>query len=128
MPIHAVSGALPRRAVYTGTSLEVSVKHWIVMFRPETFAAAREYGLMAVLHNHRRRFSEFAPGDRFVAYISRQRVLDAHGEVVSKPFREAADAPKSWVSYTESATPHSVLRLAPMSPRLVTVWRIPLTT
>ncbi len=79
------------------------MKHWIVMFRPETYAAAREHGMMAVLHNHRRRFAEIAPGDRFVAYISRQRVLDAHGEVASAPYQEVADQPKGWVRYTERA-------------------------
>jgi hypothetical protein len=58
---------------------------------------------MAVLHNHRRRFAEVAPGDRFVAYISRQRLLDAHGEVVGEPFQEVADEPKGWIRYTERA-------------------------
>lgn len=79
------------------------MKHWIVMFRPETYAAAREHGIMAVLHNHRRRFAEVAPGDRFVAYISRQRVLDAHGEVTGEPFQEVSDVPAGWSRYTERA-------------------------
>jgi len=56
---------------------------------------------MAVLHNHRRRFAEVAPGDRFVAYISRQRVLDAHGEVIGEPFQEVSDVPAGWIRYTE---------------------------
>lgn len=77
------------------------MRYWIVMFRPETYAAAREHGLMAVLNNHRRRFGELRPGDRFVAYISRERVLDAHGEVTSSPFQEVASVPEGWVRYTE---------------------------
>jgi hypothetical protein len=79
------------------------MKHWIVMFRPETYAAAQEHGLMAVLNQHRRRFAEVAPGDRFVAYISRQRLLDAHGEVVGAPFQEISEVPVGWVRYTERA-------------------------
>jgi len=80
------------------------MKYWIVMFRPETYAAAREHGLMGVLHMHRRRFSELAEGDRFVSYISRERILDAHGVVVSAPFVEQqADVPTGWQRY-----PHRV--------------------
>jgi len=79
------------------------MKHWIVMFRPETYAAAQKYGLMAVLHNHRRRFAEVAEGDRFVAYISRQRLLDAHGVVASDPFEDLAEEPPGWVRYTQRA-------------------------
>ena len=79
------------------------MKHWIVMFRPETYAAAREHEIMAVLHNHRRRFAEIAPGDRFVAYISRQRLLDAHGEVTGEPYQELSDVPQGWTRYTERA-------------------------
>jgi hypothetical protein len=76
---------------------------WIVMFRPETYAAAREHGLMGVLSVHRRRFLDLRSGDRFVAYISRERVLDAHGQVVGEPFREVAETPTGWNRYTERA-------------------------
>ena len=79
------------------------MKYWIVMFRPETYAAARQYGMMAVLHNHRRRFAAVSEGDRFVAYISRERLLDAHGVVVSSPFEELAEEPPGWVRYTQRA-------------------------
>ena len=103
MPVHVGGRDPARRATYTAASFEVCVKHWIVMFRPETYAAAQAHGMMAVLHSHRRRFAEVAVGDRFVAYISRQRVLDAHGEVVSEPFEEVAQEPKGWIRYTERA-------------------------
>src|SRR4051812_32436320 len=79
------------------------MKHWIVMFRPETYAAAREHGLMGVLNMHRRRFAEIRPGDRIVAYVSRDRVLDAHGEIVGEPYQEVAEVPLGWVRYTERA-------------------------
>lgn len=77
------------------------MKHWIVMFRPETYALAREHGLMGALNMHHKRFAEIHAGDRFIAYISRDRLLDAHGEITSEPFQEASDVPKGWVRYTE---------------------------
>lgn len=77
------------------------MKHWIVMFRPETYALAREHGLMGALNMHYRRFAEIKTGDRFVAYISRDRLLDAHGVVTSEPFQEVSDVPKGWIRYTE---------------------------
>jgi hypothetical protein len=79
------------------------MKHWLVMFRPETYAAAQEYGLMAVLHMHRRRFAEVSEGDRFVAYISRRRVLDAHGVVAAPPYQGVEPEPPGWIRYTERA-------------------------
>ena len=79
------------------------MKHWIVMFRPETYAAAQEYGMMGVRHNHRRRFAAVAEGDRFVAYISRQRLLDAHGVVTSDGFEQVAEEPPGWDRYTQRA-------------------------
>jgi hypothetical protein len=83
--------------------LGASVRHWLVMFRPETYVLAQAHGLMAVLHQHRRRFADVAAGDRFVAYISRQRVLDAHGEVTGDPYQDVADVPEGWRRYTERA-------------------------
>jgi hypothetical protein len=77
------------------------LNHWLIMFRPETYAAARQHGLMAVLNMHRRRFSEVRPGDRFVAYVSRERVLDGHGEVLDEPYQEASEVPAGWLHYTE---------------------------
>lgn len=79
------------------------MKHWIVMFRPETYAAAQAHGLMAVLNMHRRRFAAVSPGDKFVAYISRERVLDAAGEVVGPVYQELSEIPAGWRRYTERA-------------------------
>ena len=93
----------PAPSRWYARSREVPVRHWILMFRPETYAAARQHGLMAVLHNHRRRFGEVQSGDRFVAYVSRQRILDAHGEIVGEPFQEVSDVPVGWTRYTERA-------------------------
>lgn len=77
--------------------------HWILMFRPETYAAAKEHGMIGVLNMHRRRFLDVAAGDRFVAYISRDRILDAYGEIVSGPFQEVSEVPSGWRRYTERA-------------------------
>lgn len=79
------------------------MKHWIVMFRPETYTVAQQYGMMAVLHNHRRRFAAVAAGDRFVVYVSRKRLLDAHGIVVEPPFEELSEEPPGWLRYTQRA-------------------------
>ena len=38
-----------------------------------------------------------------LSYVSRQRVLDAHGEVTSDPFQEVSDVPTGWIRYTERA-------------------------
>ncbi len=62
------------------------MKHWIVMFKPETYEVVKDKGVIGVHDMHRRRFQELSPGDKFVAYVSRQMVLDAHGEVMSEPF------------------------------------------
>ena len=77
------------------------MNHWLIMFRPETYAAAQEHGLMGVLNTHHQRFFELRPGDRFIAYVSRDRVLDSHGEVLGEPYQEAAEVPLGWVRYTE---------------------------
>lgn len=41
------------------------------------------------------------PGDRFVAYVSRQRLLDAHGVVTGEPYEDVAEEPPGWLRYTQ---------------------------
>jgi len=77
------------------------MRHWILMFRPETYAVAQEQGTMGVLHQHRRRFAVMAPGDRFVTYVSRKRVLDGHGELRSDPFLDATPIGEGWAHYPQ---------------------------
>jgi hypothetical protein len=62
------------------------VKHWLLMFNPETYEVVKERGVIGVLHMHRRRFGELADGDKFIAYVSRQQVLDGHGTIVGRPY------------------------------------------
>jgi hypothetical protein len=88
---------------YAARDEECGMKNWIVMFRPETYAVAQQVGMMAVLHNHRRRFAAVGEGDRFVAYISRQRLLDAHGVVTSDAFEQVSEEPPGWIRYTQRA-------------------------
>jgi hypothetical protein len=64
------------------------VKHWLLMFKPETYEVVKEHGVIGVLHMHRRRFAELADGDKFIAYISRQQVFDGHGTIVGQPYED----------------------------------------
>ena len=64
------------------------MKHWLLMFKPETYEVVKDRGVIGVLHIHRRRFAELSDGDRFVAFISRRQQLDAHGVVVGQPFED----------------------------------------
>lgn len=63
--------------------------NWILMFRPETYAIVKEKATIGVLYQHRRRFAELQPGDRFVAYVSKSMTLDAHGTIAGAPFEDA---------------------------------------
>ncbi|MBI3927013.1 MAG: hypothetical protein HY319_15865, partial [Armatimonadetes bacterium] len=60
--------------------------YWILMFRPETYELVKKFETIGVLHMHRRRFAQLKRGDRFVTYVSRERLLDGHGELTSEPF------------------------------------------
>ena len=62
------------------------MSHWILMFRPETYQLVQQHGLIGVHPTFRKRFSEMKVGDKFVAYITKRQVLDAHGELSSDPF------------------------------------------
>jgi hypothetical protein len=65
--------------------------NWLVMFRPETYALVLQHGQIGVRAAHSARFRALSPGDRFVVYVSRDRILDGWGEVTGEPF--ASDAP-----------------------------------
>ena len=62
--------------------------NWILMFRPETYAIVKEKATIGVLYQHRRRFAELRAGDRFIAYISKSMILDAHGTIAGEPFED----------------------------------------
>jgi hypothetical protein len=64
------------------------MKHWLLMFKPETYEIVKDKGVIGVLHMHRRRFSDLADGDRFLAYVSRQQVLDGYGRLDGQPYED----------------------------------------
>ena len=64
------------------------MKHWLLMFKPDTYEIVRERGVIGVLNMHRRRFGDLADGDRFVAYLSRRQVLDGQGTIVGPPYQD----------------------------------------
>lgn len=64
------------------------MKHWLMMFKPETYEIVKERHVIGVLHMHRRRFAALQHGDRFLAYISRQQLLDGHGTIVGQPYED----------------------------------------
>lgn len=72
-------------------------RHWLLMFRPETYELVKTHKTIGVLGGHRERFSAVRRGDLFVAYVSRVRALDGYGEVTGNPFvgAEPIFGPKS---------------------------------
>jgi hypothetical protein len=60
--------------------------NWLLMFRPETYEKVKEHGLIGVNHTQHKRIGQIQPGDRFVAYISRQRIVDGRGVFTSESF------------------------------------------
>lgn len=66
------------------------MRHWLFMFRPDTYAIVTKQGVVGIRHEHRRRFAGIAKGDRFVALVSKKGLLDGHGSVASDPFEDEA--------------------------------------
>lgn len=62
------------------------MRHWLFMFRPDTYATVTAQGVVGIRHEHRRRFAEVRKGDRFVAFVSKKGLLDGHGKIASDPF------------------------------------------
>jgi hypothetical protein len=66
--------------------VEVGVNHWVLMFRPATYQKVKEHSLIGVTSQHYKRIEAIAPGDKFVVYVSQQRILDGRGEFTSASF------------------------------------------
>jgi len=62
------------------------VKHWLMMFRPETYADVKAHGTIGVRAGVRKLLDALSVGDRFVAYLSRVQQLDGTGTVAGAPF------------------------------------------
>jgi hypothetical protein len=71
-----------------GRDREPAMNHWLVMFRPETYAKVREHGMIGVNGAQEKRIRDIAEGDTFVVYVSRDRLLDGHGVFTSTAFAD----------------------------------------
>ena len=65
-----------------------TMKHWLFMFRPATYALVKSHNTIGVRHSARRHFANLEAGDRFVCYISQITSLDGFGEITSAPFED----------------------------------------
>lgn len=75
------------------------MRHWLLMFRPETYEIAQKHGLFGVLYMHRKRFNQIHEGDKFISYISRKRLIDGHGTVESSVFEDPSPIGAGWNVY-----------------------------
>ncbi len=75
------------------------MRHWILMFKPETYEVVQSHGVVGVQPKNAQRFFELAPGDKFITYVSRARLLDGHGEIRSEPFNDVSDIGPGWPYY-----------------------------
>lgn len=64
------------------------MKHWLFMFRPDTYERVREHEKVGVRDGVRKSFRQLQSGDRFAVYVSRAKLLDGYGVVTSDPFEE----------------------------------------
>ena len=62
------------------------MRYWLFMFRPETFEDVKRHRVLGVRPQAAKRFAELRRGDRFVVYVSRQRVLGGQGEITGDPY------------------------------------------
>lgn len=61
------------------------MKHWIILFTPETYELVKEKSMIGVRANVWKSFSEnMKPGDRFVAYISKKTIFDGCGTIAGE--------------------------------------------
>ncbi|MDP2364157.1 MAG: hypothetical protein Q8M94_10350 [Ignavibacteria bacterium] len=65
------------------------MKHWIILFTPETFEAVKRLHTIGVRGNVWKSFSEkMGKGDRFIGYISKKMLFDSFGVIDSEPIYE----------------------------------------
>lgn len=62
------------------------MKHWLMMFRPETYGDVKAHGTIGVRTGARKLLKDLSVGDPFVAYLSRLQQVDAIGAVAGEPF------------------------------------------
>lgn len=60
------------------------MKHWVILFTPETYEMVKTKSLIGVRSNVWKSFSEnMKPGDRFISYISKRMTFDGFGTITS---------------------------------------------
>jgi len=58
------------------------MKHWILLFTPETYDLVKKHSTIGVRANVWKRFSEeMKTGDRFIGYISKKMTFDCLGAI-----------------------------------------------
>ncbi len=58
------------------------MKHWILLFTPETYELVKKHSTIGVRSNVWKSFSEnMKPGDRFIGYISKKMQFDCVGTI-----------------------------------------------
>ena len=62
------------------------MKHWLMMFRPETYGDVQTHGTIGVRITARKLLKNLSKGDPFVAYLSRVQQVDGVGKVVGEAF------------------------------------------
>jgi len=95
--IHASFFAFDR----LGRPPEALLKNWLVMFKPDTYEVVKDKGIIGVLYQHRKRFGQLSEGDRFVAYVSRDRVVDGYGTLTSDPYEDVTPVWATFERYPE---------------------------
>ena len=62
------------------------MKHWLVMFRPETYRDVKAHGTIGVRTGAKKLLKELSIGDHFLAYLSRVQQIDGIGTVAGEAF------------------------------------------
>ena len=62
------------------------MKHWLMMFRPETYGDVKAHGTIGVRTAARKLLNALSVGDPFLAYLSRVQQLDGLGTVDGEAF------------------------------------------
>ncbi len=61
------------------------MKHWTILFTPETYEMVKKHSMIGVRANVWKTFSEnMEVGDRFVIYVSKKMIFDGHGSISGK--------------------------------------------
>ncbi|MBF0502322.1 MAG: EVE domain-containing protein [Candidatus Riflebacteria bacterium] len=61
------------------------MKHWIILFTPETYEVVKEKSLIGVRSNVWKSFSEnMKVGDRFISYVSKKMTFDGFGTIAGE--------------------------------------------